>query len=525
MKLFTTTDGVARETAGGELEILDLPYADIGEALRTDPELATVRDAPGEAALRARRRHPARAGPPPRQGDRHGHQLPQPRRREHASSSRPEASSRRPEPVFFLAPGSAVISAPGEEIVLPAVAPDQVDYEIELAAVIGVGGASIDEDDALRHVAGYTLANDVSARRPPAEVLRGPPSTRSATPRASTRFKPMGPALVTTDEFAEPLDIRLQAPDQRRSPSGRADHGLRSLGGPAAWRTFSRFMQLEPGDVMLTGSPAGVGVFQGTFLRGRRRRRTRGRPDRRAAQRRYGSLNPRAANFPIRNRDQQGVHRVELPPSAPAYIHHIFLRTKRFDAMRAFYKLVLGCEAFFENEMFSWLSFDQEHHRIAIANMPQSQDQAPHPGGSRPRRLPVRGAPKTSSPLTRRLRDVGVEPYWCTDHGGTTSFYYKDPDGNGLELQYDNYSNRDALLEWMKGGDLRAEPHRSRRGPRTPDRGVSAPDSTGSSCTSARGAATSCRTGCRCRRPRRPSRPIPARTWCRSGRPSERGRR
>lgn len=141
----------------------------------------------------------------------------------------------------------------------------------------------------------------------------------------------------------------------------------------------------------------------------------------------------------------------------PGYIHHIFLRTRRFDAMRAFYKLVLGCEAFFENEMFSWLSFDREHHRIAIANMPQSQDQAPTQEGLDHVGYQYAG-PEDLFATYERLRDLGIRPYWCTDHGGTTSFYYKDPDGNGLELQYDNYPNRDALLEWMKGGDFARNP-------------------------------------------------------------------
>ena len=263
MKLFTTTDGIARETAGGELEILDLPYADIGEALRTDPELSTVRDAqakrrcaPGDVNLRAPVLRPGKVIGMGINFHSHVEET-----REFLKARGIEPPS---EPVFFLAPGSAVIG-PGEDIVLPAVAPDQVDYEIELAAVIGVGGASIDEDDALRHVAGYTLANDVSARDLQRKSFEGPEYSLSHAKGLDT-FKPMGPALVTTDEFAEPLDIRLQA---RINGEVRQDERTTDFVHSVARCVahVSRFMRLEPGDVMLTGSPAGVGVFQGKFLR------------------------------------------------------------------------------------------------------------------------------------------------------------------------------------------------------------------------------------------------------------------
>lgn len=263
MRLFTTTEGIAREANGGELEILDLPYEDLGEALRADPELGTVREAqakrrraPGNVTLRA---------PVLRPGKVIGMGINFHSHVEETSEFLKARGIEPPsEPVFFLAPGSAVIG-PGEEIVLPAVAPDQVDYEIELAAVIGVGGASIDEDDALRHVAGYTLANDVSARDLQRKSFEGPEYSLSHAKGLDT-FKPMGPALVTTDEFAEPLDIRLRARvNGELRQDERTTDFVHSVSRCVAH--VSRFMRLEPGDVMLTGSPAGVGVFQGKFLR------------------------------------------------------------------------------------------------------------------------------------------------------------------------------------------------------------------------------------------------------------------
>ena len=263
MRLFTTTEGIAREAAGGELEILDLPYGDLGEALRADPELGIVRDAsakrrraPGGITLRAPVLRPGKVIGMGINFHSHVEET-----REFLKARGIEPPS---EPVFFLAPGSAVIG-PGEEIVLPAVAPGQVDYEIELAAVIGIGGASIDEDEALRHVAGYTLANDVSARDLQRKSFEGPEYSLSHAKGLDT-FKPMGPALVTTDEFAEPLDICLRARvNGELRQDERTTDFVHSVSRCVAH--VSRFMQLEPGDVMLTGSPAGVGVFQGKFLR------------------------------------------------------------------------------------------------------------------------------------------------------------------------------------------------------------------------------------------------------------------
>lgn len=262
MKLFTTTDGVAREAAGGNLEILDLACEDIGEALRLDPELGAARDA--KAKRRCALSDVTLRAPVLRPGKVIGMSI---NYHSHVRETREFLASKGfqspADPVFFLVPGSAVIG-PGEEIVLPEVAPDQVDYEVELAVVIGIGGASVDEEDAMRHVAGYTLANDVSARDLQARSFEGPEYSMSHAKGLDT-FKPMGPALVTAEEFAEPVDIRLRT---RINGELRQDERTTDLVHPVARcvAQVSRFMRLEPGDAILTGSPAGVGVFQGRFL-------------------------------------------------------------------------------------------------------------------------------------------------------------------------------------------------------------------------------------------------------------------
>ncbi|MEM9408557.1 MAG: VOC family protein [Acidobacteriota bacterium] len=143
----------------------------------------------------------------------------------------------------------------------------------------------------------------------------------------------------------------------------------------------------------------------------------------------------------------------------PSYVHHIFFFTKRLPAMSKFYKLVLGCEPFFENELYAWLTFDpQDHHRIALAQAPPHMaDRAPEQDGFDHAGYQYRD-PEELFATYERLAALGIEPFWCTNHGGTMSFYYKDPDGNGLELQYDNYESMEELVAWMQGGDFAKNP-------------------------------------------------------------------
>ncbi|MDJ0787179.1 MAG: fumarylacetoacetate hydrolase family protein [Myxococcota bacterium] len=263
MKLFTTDRGIAREAADGALEILEVEATDLGAQLAVDQDLEAARS----ANVRERvARDDVRLLAP----------VPAPRKvigiginyQSHVEETR-EMLERLgvqlpADPVFFLAPGSAVIG-PEDPIVLPRVAPDMVDYEIELAAVIGRGGFEIDEDTALTHVAGYTLANDVSARDVQRTAMSGPEFELSHA-KGMDGFKPMGPALVTVDEFPEPLDVHLET---RVNGELRQDARTDELVHPVA-RCIARitqFMRLDPGDVILTGSPAGVGVFRGTFLK------------------------------------------------------------------------------------------------------------------------------------------------------------------------------------------------------------------------------------------------------------------
>jgi acylpyruvate hydrolase len=140
---------------------------------------------------------------------------------------------------------------PGEPYVLPAVS-EQVDYEGELAAVIGRRGRDIPESRALEYVAGYTVFNDISIR----DFQRR--TTQWMIGKNFDRSGPLGPALVTRDEVPDPQSLTLTV-----DVSGERlqEAGTNTMIFPVAFliADVSRALTLEPGDVIATGTPSGVG--------------------------------------------------------------------------------------------------------------------------------------------------------------------------------------------------------------------------------------------------------------------------
>lgn len=168
---------------------------------------------------------------------------------DHAAESGLDVPS---EPIVFLKATTA-ISGPYDDVELPKGA-EKVDWEIELAFVIGTRAKNVSEADAMAHVAGYTIVNDVSERAWQAE--RQGQWTKG---KSHDTFAPMGPWLVTADEIADPHDLgmRLDVDGERRQ-----DGTTRTLifGIPYLVSYLSHFMTLEPGDVVTTGTPPGVGL-------------------------------------------------------------------------------------------------------------------------------------------------------------------------------------------------------------------------------------------------------------------------
>ncbi|HVH04605.1 MAG TPA: fumarylacetoacetate hydrolase family protein [Myxococcota bacterium] len=161
-----------------------------------------------------------------------------------------QGGARPEEPVLFLKASSAVIGS-GDPIVLPKVS-REVDYEGELAVVIGRRAKDLAADDALSCVAGYTAANDVSARD--WQGVRG----QHFIGKSFDGFAPLGPWLVTRDAIADPQDLLLTT---RVSGEVLQQARTKEMSFPVAelLAFASRITVLEPGDVFLTGTPAGVG--------------------------------------------------------------------------------------------------------------------------------------------------------------------------------------------------------------------------------------------------------------------------
>jgi acylpyruvate hydrolase len=162
-----------------------------------------------------------------------------------------EAGMEPPEVPTFFAKFANAIADPGATVSLPA-ASEKVDYEAEVAFVVGSRASEVPEADALDHVAGYTLLNDLSAR-----------DLQFATPqwlpgKVFDASAPCGPWLVTVDEAPAPdeIPIALELNGRRMQESDTGDlvHGVAALVAH-----LSALMTLEPGDIVSTGTPAGVG--------------------------------------------------------------------------------------------------------------------------------------------------------------------------------------------------------------------------------------------------------------------------
>jgi 2-keto-4-pentenoate hydratase/2-oxohepta-3-ene-1,7-dioic acid hydratase in catechol pathway len=174
----------------------------------------------------------------------------------------------RISPRLFIKPVTAV-SGPGEEIELPSVSPS-VDWEAELVAVIGRGGKDIPVEDALGHVGGYTIGNDVSARTMDYGHERDTGDSAVAffdwlNGKWLDGFAALGPYLVTADEVPDPqkLDVTLEVNGRVRQ---NGDTGQMIFNVAELVAFASRLMTLEPGDVLYTGTPSGVGLASGEFL-------------------------------------------------------------------------------------------------------------------------------------------------------------------------------------------------------------------------------------------------------------------
>ncbi|WP_334002729.1 ureidoglycolate lyase [Burkholderia cepacia] len=170
---------------------------------------------------------------------------------DHAAESGMEVPK---EPVVF-GKWTSAISGPNDDVEIPR-GSEKTDWEVELGVVIGQGGRYIAEADALSHVAGYCVVNDVSERE--FQLERGGTWDKG---KGNDTFGPLGPWLVTADEVPDPHALRLWLDvDGHRYQSGTTATMVFRV--PHLISYLSRFMSLQPGDVISTGTPPGVGLGQ-----------------------------------------------------------------------------------------------------------------------------------------------------------------------------------------------------------------------------------------------------------------------
>ncbi|KAJ9619191.1 hypothetical protein H2203_008520 [Taxawa tesnikishii (nom. ined.)] len=142
---------------------------------------------------------------------------------------------------------------------------------------------------------------------------------------------------------------------------------------------------------------------------------------------------------------------------SPAKLAHVVLRTAKFDEMVKFYTTFLGAHVVYENGYLAFLTYDNEHHRIAIASFPGTSPKVQGSSGLEH----IAFTFNTLEDLMvswRQRKELGIEPVWCTNHGPTVSIYYKDPDGNMLETQVDAYETPEEATEFMRSEEFAQNP-------------------------------------------------------------------
>jgi catechol-2,3-dioxygenase len=140
--------------------------------------------------------------------------------------------------------------------------------------------------------------------------------------------------------------------------------------------------------------------------------------------------------------------------------HHVNLKTTRLQEMIEWYSALVGAEVIFQYEMGAWLSNDDANHRIALLAFPNfgdDPDKDDHTGMHHSA-FEYESFDDLNDSYVR-LRDAGITPAICLDHGMTFSYYYSDPDGNNVELQCDVFGDWSKSKEWMQtSADFAADP-------------------------------------------------------------------
>lgn len=137
---------------------------------------------------------------------------------------------------------------------------------------------------------------------------------------------------------------------------------------------------------------------------------------------------------------------------SPVKLSHYLVRTTRYQTMKEWYKTVLGAAVVFESDKICLLTFDTEHHRVAVLRVDGDHAPLPETNGIEHVAFTYASLSDLISTYERLKNGEGILPTACINHGPTTSIYYGDPDGNHLELLTDNFPNVAELQAWFETG-------------------------------------------------------------------------
>jgi 2-keto-4-pentenoate hydratase/2-oxohepta-3-ene-1,7-dioic acid hydratase in catechol pathway len=255
VRLVVTEQGIGRLN-DDTIELLDTEFADLSAALDAGAELGEVAQSPVRSTV-------------PLEGTRLRAPLPRPRQlwavglNYLAHVNEVPTASPLSEPFIFPKATSAIVG-PGDPIIVPPVADDSIDFEGEMALVIGRQARDIPAADAWDVVAGITICNDVSWRT----AQKGGPGVRANISMAKSldTFAPLGPAVALTSSFENlgRLQLRTWVDDELRQ-SASTEEMIFSVPELIAFLTAR--VTLHPGDIIATGTPEGVGDIDGRFLK------------------------------------------------------------------------------------------------------------------------------------------------------------------------------------------------------------------------------------------------------------------
>jgi catechol-2,3-dioxygenase len=138
-------------------------------------------------------------------------------------------------------------------------------------------------------------------------------------------------------------------------------------------------------------------------------------------------------------------------PIPPTKLAHFVLRTPNLERLKEWWMTALGAEVVHENPILSFLTYDDEHHRLALVQIPDLEER-PEKSIGLDHLAFSHGSLGALLGMYERLKGLGITPYWCINHGPTTSLYYRDPDGNQVEFQVDNFDAEEELKGWMRSG-------------------------------------------------------------------------